>query len=206
MPIHSIPIFTDRTQCYHNPLRSCVLFYNRLNYCMAIPTDQEGVFVGACEDRYPCWKPELCLHYKCQLGKTLANGTVISCLDDTWTDHYYCYSCEDCPVTSHNYISNVVECPAAGCAEWLGEKGTLSRGCANADEFVKLCTGEGAVKGNVCRSCTGNYCNYEQYGFECIQCTYDNQLCTYDPMNTWHRRCDLPITNVSRFGCFSRKR
>lgn len=203
LPCH--PHYADRTLCYRRPLRSCVTFYDRINYCMALPTDQEGVWEGACEDRYPCWKPALCHYYKCQLSHVLPNASIISCLDTPWQPQFYCYACSDCPVMGHDYVSRVVQCPRKGCAEWLDENGMLNRGCRDSSEWPGGCE-KGATMSSVCRSCLDDYCNHAQYGLDCIQCSYDNPLCTYAPMNTWHSKCDLPITNSSRFGCFSRKR
>lgn len=183
---------------------TCILFDDPNSFCLAVPTETKDVWDGVCESRYPCWKPELCGYYKCQGTKTDSSGFPKRCLDiKPWTEHHYCYVCVDCPVTSHDYNSFAEECKVAGCVVWLTNEGNISRACGDSPEYAKDCP-EG--KGEICIACPKDYCNYDQFTLNCIQCSYDNQLCTYDPMNIWDTKCDLPIRANNSFGCYSRQR
>lgn len=184
---------------------SCVTEYDHISICIGLPTDQFNVFQGVCRDRYPCWSRDLCYKKKCTGNKVLPNGTISSCLKDRSLDTGdlgKCYQCTDCPSIPDDYESHAVDCPegAGGCSYWMSweANATFNRACGSPP------SGIGPMRTS--QSCGDTFCNNRQFSIECINCSFKNPLCTYDPMNTWYSRCSLPMFNESYFGCYSRKR
>lgn len=178
---------------------SCSRFYDDIGWCWAVQHAPGERYRGYCADRYPCWKPELCT-YRCQMAHVLSNSSKISCLEATWTVNFFCYTCSDCPMINNDHVSLIEDCAKKECGEALID-GKLTRGCRSAS-MDTACSASDAV----CRFCGDEYCNYEPYGINCITCTYENNLCTYAPVDTYNTKCDIPIVQNLTYGCYSQMR
>lgn len=149
-------------------------------------------YEGYCADRYPCWKHEMC-PVRCKLQYQVASQG-ISCLD---SDHVvtpkFCYNCTDCPSIMHNHFAPVDDCQDVDCMEVLVGS-VIERGCLNETK---------CKNSEICRTCKDNFCNHQQYGIECIVCSFDNPKCTYDPLDTWTMRHPYPYEANMSVSCYS---
>lgn len=164
-----------------------------------LPEHGEDDYTALCEDRFPCWKTDMCI-YKCVGAHLQSDGTKISCLEAKWEKKFYCYSCSDCPVLVNDKLSLLAACSNKECAEVVID-GVLHRGCST-EKWAELCAAESAI----CRFCDSQYCNTDPYGIHCITCSFDNNLCNYDPLETFNDLCNIPIEVNMTYGCYSKLR